>query len=173
MGARKIDPTDKGAVLFYEVEFYMFSNFSSFAVEYDGETYPTAEHAYQAAKFYPIKYEIREMIRKARSAHDAKETAHAFAEEMRDDWKSVKLQIMEEIIWEKLCQHPFIQQRLAETEMRAIIENSRKDAFWGWGSNKSGKNHLGRIWMNVRERMKKEQGEAQFFDNTPFHGTKP
>lgn len=165
MGARKIEPTDKGAVRFYEKEFFMLSNFSAFSVKYDGDLWPTAEHAYQAKKFYD--FDIRDRIKNARSPYEAKKIAHAFENEMRDDWEEVKIIAMEEIIWAKLSQHPYIQQKLFETGGRTIIEDSHKDAFWGWGPDKQGENNLGRIWMRLRERML-TQSDPNFFGDTPF-----
>lgn len=170
MGAKKIEPTDKGAVRFYENEFFMLSNFSAFSVEYDGEMYPTAEHAYQAAKFYFHQGEIRDMIRKARSPYDAKRIARAFDNEKRDAWEEEKVSVMVEILWAKFHQHPYIQEMLLKTEERKIIEDSREDAFWGWGPDKKGQNHLGRIWMDIRSSFQKGQKEhfEEFFGNTPF-----
>ncbi|MCR4323052.1 MAG: NADAR family protein [Candidatus Azambacteria bacterium] len=136
-------------VLFYEREFYVFSSFSSFAVEWRGEVWPTAEHAYQSAKFSDAA--IKEKIKNARSAHDAKQIARAHENVKRIDWSEAKLFIMEEIVRAKLSQHPYIQEKLFLTGERKIIEDSHKDAFWGWGPNKDGKNHLGKIWMKLRE----------------------
>lgn len=167
MGARKIELMDKGSVLFYEKEFFMFSNFSAFSVEYDGDVYPTAEHAYQAAKFHPLHGEIRDRIKSARSPYEAKKIAHAFDTDMRDDWEDVKIEIMEDIVWVKLSQHPHIQQKLFQTGKRTIIEDSHEDAFWGWGPDKEGENNLGKIWMRLRKRML-THGDPDFFGDTPF-----
>ena len=166
MTARKMNSLSGTPVLFYEREFYMFSNFSAFAVKYDGDMWPTAEHAYQAKKFYD--FDIRDKIKSARSAHEAKQIAKVFEHEMRDDWEEVKLIVMEEIIWAKLSQHPYIQEKLLQTREREIIEDSHKDAFWGWGPDRDGENHLGKIWMHVRKEMRTVHGEPKFFEGTPF-----
>jgi len=135
--------------LFYEREFYPFSNFSSFQVEYKGILWPTSEHAYQAAKF--TKPEIVQEIKSARSAHDAFKLSRKFAEQKRPDWDEIKVGVMEEIVRAKLSQHLYIQQKLKETGDREIIEDSPVDSYWGWGPNKDGKNHLGKIWMRLRD----------------------
>lgn len=141
-------------VLFYERRFYCFSNFSSFSVEVWGHTWPTSEHAYQAAKFGD-RPGITKKIRNARSAHDAKIIARAYNQSMiHPGWRMEKLQVMEEICRAKLRQHQFIQECLSETGDREIIEDSPKDSFWGWGPDQKGSNHLGRIWMKLRAEMK-------------------
>lgn len=141
-------------ILFYETEFYIFSNFSSFTVEWKGVSWMTAEHAYQAAKFEDKS--IQEKIRKANSAHDAKKIAETHKSERREDWGDIKLSIMEEIVRTKLSQHSYIQKRLKQTGDREIIENSPKNSFWGWGSNKDGQNNLGKIWMKLRNELKSD-----------------
>src|SRR3989338_9573277 len=49
LGRSSMENTDK--VLFYEGKYYMYSNFSSFAVEWRGILMMTSEHQYQASKF--------------------------------------------------------------------------------------------------------------------------
>jgi len=141
--------------LFYGGEFYVFSNFSSFAVEWKGVLWMTSEYAYQAAHFTDEK--IIESIKNARSAHDSKKLVEALQDKKRPDWKEVKLSIMEEIVRAKLSQHPYIQKKLLQTGDREIIEDSPKDSFWGWGPHKDGNNHLGKIWMKLRSEMRAKQ----------------
>jgi len=140
-------------VLFYEKEFYFCSNFSSFEVVFQGETWKTSEYAYQAAKFEDKK--IREEIKNARSSHDAMKLAKiVYKDKERKDWPDIKLQVMEDIVRAKLSQHFYVQKKLLQTGNREIIENSPKDDFWGWGPNKDGKNHLGKIWMKLRDEFR-------------------
>lgn len=139
-------------ILFYENEYYFLSNFSSFAIEWKGYLCMTSEHAYQLEKFEDE--EIREKIRNTKSAHDSKKTANLYKDKYRKDWDDIKLKIMKEILQEKVKQHPYIKRKLIESVDREIIENSHKDSFWGWGPNKDGTNHLGKLWMEIREEIK-------------------
>lgn len=34
-----------------------------------------------------------------------------------------------------------------------LIEDSWRDSYWGWGPNKDGNNHLGKLWMEVRKEV--------------------
>lgn len=143
----------KDQVLFYENEFYVLSNFSSFEVVYNGEVYKTSEYAYQAARFEDP--ELREKVKNARSSHDAMKLAKlVYKNERRKDWWDVKLQIMEDICRAKLSQHFYVQKKLLQTGNRELIENSPRDNFWGWGPNQDGHNNLGKIWMKLREELR-------------------
>jgi N-glycosidase YbiA len=138
---------------FYEGPYYMFSNFSSFAVNWKGKLWMTSEHAYQAAKFLdPI---LQEKIWNTRSAYDSKILARSFDDKKREDWQEINLEIMEEIVRAKLEQHPYIQKKLIESGSKLLVETSPNDDFWGWGPNKDGQNHLGKIWMKLRDEMSK------------------
>ncbi len=147
----------KKPVLFYPPEFYPLDNFSSFSVTLeDGITYPTSEHAYQASKFFSTDQNIVEKIRNSKSAHEAKKIAHTYEEKWRKDWYEKRLEIMKEILLRKIQQNPYVKKKLLQTEDRIIIENSKKDLFWGSGENGDGENHLGKLWMEIRERIKME-----------------
>lgn len=138
-------------ILFYEREFYVFSNFSSFSVEMFGIKWQTSEHLYQAMKFKDIEQDIYEEIKNSSSAHDSKKIAEKYSEKARKDWPEVKVSIMEKIVRAKHSQHPYIQKKLLQTIGKEIIEDSPKDSFWGWGPDKTGKNQLGKIWMKIRD----------------------
>ena len=141
---------------FYEREFYMFSNFSSFSVEMDGVQWPTSEHLYQAMKFMGQDSDIVAQIKNAPSAHEARQIAKKYPDQVIKDWDTIKVEMMEKIIREKHAQHTYIQKKLLESMGRELIEVSPRDSFWGWGPNKDGENHLGKVWMKVRDETVKK-----------------
>ncbi len=144
-------PSQSEPILFYEREFYMFSNFSAFAVDWRGLVWMTAEHAYQSAKFNDWG-EVQRKIYSARSAHDAKAIARdpAHAPFKRADWsEEIKLGIMEDVLRAKLAQHAIVREKLIKAGEREIVENSPVDYFWGRGSDGTGRNHQGKIWMKL------------------------
>ena len=147
-------PGPKDKVFFYPKEFYVFDNFSSFQVEYNGYLWPTSEHAYQAGKFKDTNKAVYEKIKKAKSAHDAQKIANENKVLSRTDWDSVKKDAMKTILRCKIEQHPYVLKKLLQSEDREIIEDSWRDSFWGWGPNKDGLNVLGTIWMELREEFK-------------------
>lgn len=140
---------------FYPREFYFLDNFSSFKVEWDGYLYASLEEAYQTAKFLKSAPEIAEEIKKSHSAHEAQKIAFANKDKVRSDWQEVKLTIMEELLRKKLQQNPYVKQKLLQTKDYIIVEDSPKDNFWGWGKDRTGENHLGKLWMKLRDELLK------------------
>ena len=112
--------TDK-QIFFYEHEFYVFSNFSSFAIEWKGKLYMTSEHAYHSEQFEDIN--LKEQIRKARSAHDALKLAESNKDKYRSDWGTIKLKVMKEILRAKVAQHPYVKKKLIESGDKELIED--------------------------------------------------
>jgi len=139
-------------IFFYEQEFYVFSNFSSFKLKWKGYDWMTSEHAYHSEKFKDE--ELLEQLRSARSAHDAMVVAYANKDKRLKDWDSIKLGIMKEILHAKAEQHPYVKKKLLESGDKELVENSWRDSYWGWGPNKDGENHLGKLWMEVRDEIR-------------------
>lgn len=153
--------TSGEVVGFYEREFYIFSNFSSFEVEWKGRIWKTSEHAYQASHFFETAPELVEEIFMAKSAHEAFKIAKANANKSPSNWEELKLGIMEDIVRNKLQQNPYIGHKLVQTGDRLIVEDSPKDNYWGWGPNRDGRNELGKIWMKLREEITQNQKSEQ------------
>ena len=140
-------------VLFYGGEFgYGFSNFSAFSVRWRGRVWMTSEHAYQASKFDSLTH--INAIYQATSAHDALKLARGYQEcgWIRPTWNDEeKLAVMYDIISQKHAQHPYIKKQLRESIGRELVEDSPKDSFWGRGPDWTGQNHLGKLWMRLRD----------------------
>lgn len=149
--------TDGSVVGFYPREFYVFDNFSSFQVDWRGRRWPTSEHAYQAAHFFETAPELVEQIFAARSAHEAYKLAKANADKAPDNWDEIKVGVMEEIIRAKCEQNLYVKEKLLLTLDEIIVEDSPKDSFWGWGADRQGRNELGKIWMKLRDELRKEE----------------
>jgi ribA/ribD-fused uncharacterized protein len=150
-------------VFFYEQEFYVLSNFSSFNVWLDGIRFQTAEHAYHFSKFnYDTENEdllktlkeLREEIRSAESAHKAFELGQKNKCFRNPNWEEIKFSVMLNILRLKVQQHEYVKKKLLQTGNRELIENSWRDDVWGWGPNKNGQNALGKLWMVIREEFK-------------------
>lgn len=139
---------------FYPREFYPLDNFSSFKVEYKGYLYSSAEEAYQAAHFIDTAPEITEQIKNSHSAHEAQKICFANRDKQDKEWSKKALTIMEEILRCKIEQNPYVLKKLLETKDYLIVEDSPKDDYWGWGSDRLGENNLGKLWMKLREEYK-------------------
>jgi ribA/ribD-fused uncharacterized protein len=144
-------------VFFYEQDHYYLSNFSAFAINWMGLSFPTSEHAYQWTKFADARNphsDIRAMIRFAPSAHEAFKLAERYAAHRDPDWNLVKFDRMKAILIHKANQHEYVSRKLLETGERELVENSWRDDVWGWGPNRDGQNQLGKLWMQVREELR-------------------
>lgn len=124
-------------------------------MEWDGYLYTSLEEAYQTAKYLKSAPEIAEEIKKSHSAHEAQKISFANKDKVRSDWQEVRLTIMEELLRKKLQQNPYVKQKLLQTKDYIIVEDSPKDNFWGWGKDRTGENHLGKLWMKLRDELLK------------------
>lgn len=146
---------------FYPREFYALDNFSSFKVEWNGYLYASLEEAYQAASFMGSSEELVERVKHSHSADEAQRIAYANRDKQRPDWNEVKVAIMEELLRLKIEQNPYVKKKLLQTENYLIVEDSPKDSFWGWGPNRDGENQLGKLWMKLREELKRENTQSK------------
>lgn len=143
--------TRQGRILAFAGPHRFLSNFAAVVVEWDGDTYPSVEHAYQAAKTM-IQAE-RKKIRVAPSAAAAKKLGRKVT--LREDWDGMKLTVMRQLVRQKFDEdHPLLRAALLSTGDAELIEgNWWGDTFWGVYAG-SGENWLGRILMEIREEIR-------------------
>lgn len=141
------------AIKFYKInEHYgCFSNFSHHDFEVDGKRWMTSEHFFQAQKFIGTEYV--EKIRLLDNPMKAAEMGRDRRLPLREDWEQVKDDIMRKAVFEKFSQNEEIKMILLSTGKEDIVENTSNDYYWGCGKDGSGKNMLGKILMDVREKL--------------------
>lgn len=114
--------------MLFKDKYDFLSNFYEVPILYDKVIWPTAEHAYQAAKTN-IKEE-KEIIRQCLTAKDAKKAGKKLT--IRKDWEIAgKLFDMGQICRQKFLQHPDLQEKLDCIKEPIIEENYWHDNFWG------------------------------------------
>lgn len=139
------------AIESFQGDYRWLSNFWPAEVEYEGLTYPTVEHAYQAAKF-AAESGLRQEIRGHPSPGRAKRTARTFVDLMLPDYGERKVEVMEALLRQKFSL-PHLRALLEATGDEEIVEgNTWGDVFWGVCKGK-GKNHLGQLLMKIRGEM--------------------
>lgn len=130
-------------------EYRFLSNFWPCKVEYEGMGYPSVEHAYQAAKTLDVV--IRCDIRDCDSPGKAKRMGARVP--LRDNWETIKQEIMLDLVWRKF-QNPDLRQQLLATGEQELVEgNNHGDFYWGVCEGR-GQNHLGEILMFVRDHLR-------------------
>lgn len=146
----------EGTILFYSSigEYGCFSNFSRHPVKVFGKTFPTSEHAFQSQKFAGTSLE--EQVRKAKGPAQAAAIGRDRKNPLRKDWEAVKDNIMRETVYAKFSQHEHLKQTLISTNEFLLVEHTERDRYWGDGGNRTGKNMLGVILMEVRNKLRKE-----------------
>lgn len=146
----KLEPFDLTIDSFRE-EFAFLSNFAKGVVFYDGDSYPTLEHAYQAAK--TLDKDARREVAKCKTPGQAKRLGKLV--KLRDNWHEHSLLVMEVLLKQKFAQEPFRQQLLDTGDAKLIEGNNWGDRFWGVCRGK-GQNHLGRLLMKVRQELRED-----------------
>jgi len=126
-------------------EYRFLSNFYPAQVMLDGNWYPTVEHAYQAAKTTSPK--VREIIRSSKTPGKAKRSGRVVP--LRENWETVKQQVMLDLLRQKFYQGPLCAKLLSTAGHELIEGNAWGDTYWGV-VNGSGQNHLGKLLMQVR-----------------------
>lgn len=144
-------------IYFYssKVEYGVLSNFANTLLTIDFQTWPTAEHLFQALKFTgdADNYAHREKIRCTYFANAARKLGTDRSVPIRSDWDDVKVKGMLRILRLKAFQHESVVDCLKSTGTALLVEKSPTDYFWGCGKDNSGKNMLGRLWMQVRSEV--------------------
>lgn len=133
-----------------------FSNFSAHGIELKGKWWPTSEHYFQAQKFAGTSHE--EHIRQANTPKQAAEMGRDRDRPLRADWEQVKDDIMREAVRQKFLVHDDIRKILLDTGDEELVEATTNDYYWGCGTNKTGKNMLGKILMEVRAELRAQEG---------------
>jgi ribA/ribD-fused uncharacterized protein len=118
----------------------------------------TSEALYQACRF-PHLPEVQRLIIAERSPMTAKMKSKPYRDNSRVDWDIVRTKVMRWCLQVKLVQNwEKFSELLLETGDLSIVEDSRKDDFWGAKPEDeeilTGANVLGRLLMQVREQIK-------------------
>lgn len=151
--------SDQQVINFYSVndEYGEFSNFAAFPFRLKSKRWPTSEHYFQAQKFHDTGH--REEIRKAKTPMIAARLGRDRKKKLWRDWESIKDNVMRDAVLAKFSQHDELRNLLLATGKAKLVEHTTNDAYWGDGGDGSGMNVLGRILMEVREKLREQETE--------------
>lgn len=144
-------------------EFGGLSNMApGFPLRIAGISLRTSEALYQACRF-PHMPEVQRLIVTEMSPMTAKMRSKPYRTESREDWDEIRVRVMKWCLRIKLAQNwSKFGEILLRTGDRAIVEDSRKDDYWGAIKDRRGelhgKNVLGRLLMELREKLKHDPG---------------
>lgn len=126
------------------------SNLFDAPIIFEGDTWPTSEHLYQAMKHQDLS--VIAKIKRQKKALHSKFVSRKACKRL-DCWPSDEHKVlsMRKAIKAKFDQHPILKDKLIKTAPLSIIENSPRDHYWGVGEDDSGKNMMGVLLMELRE----------------------
>lgn len=155
-----------------------FSNFYEQPITIDGTTYPTSEHYFQSCKFVGSKADrdyakiVATANRPGQSAilarQQIREDGSRWRNELnaiireyqtkgvkiRSDWESIKDDVMRKAVMAKFTANSALTKLLLGTGDAVLVEHTQNDAYWGDGGDGSGKNMLGIILMETRDKLR-------------------
>lgn len=177
----KNDQNGSNEVRFYranEKPYGVFSNLFPRPILFEGQTFPTAEHAYQAAK--ARRSEVKEWILKAPTPSLVAMAAHGlYTWEIAPNWSQIKFVRMRKVLRAKFSQHEDFREVLLSTDNARLIEVGTVDSPVNrtWGEvNGKGRNMLGILLMEIRAELRKTSGVASKQSNgrkSKPHRSKP
>ena len=146
-------------------EFGGLSNMAGgFPLVVNGFRILTSEALYQLCRF-PHMPEVQRLIIAQVSPMTAKMKTKPYRRDSRPDWNRVRVKIMRWCLRVKLAQNwSKFSKLLLATGSRPIVEQSRKDDFWGAKTIDNqmllGMNVLGRLLMELREEVRNNDESA-------------
>lgn len=155
-------------------EFGGLSNMAAgFPLEVNGLAIRSAEALYQACRF-PHRPDLQRHVIDQRSPMTAKMVGKPHRHDSRRDWDRVRVAIMRWTLRVKLAQNwSTFGELLLATAERPIVEDSRRDDFWGAmrvdSQTLAGMNVLGRLLMELREDLR-DRGTALLTVEPPTIG---
>lgn len=136
----------------FDGKYQFLSNFYDSPILYfDGLTYPTVEHCFQAQKTLDLsaRYDIVLLDTPGKAKRAGRQVA------LRSDWEDIKLSIMERCLRLKFSD-PELAQMLLDTGDEELVEgNWWHDTYWGVCQGE-GENNLGKLLMKIRDEKRKE-----------------
>lgn len=140
-----------------------FSNLYRRAMEFEGEVYATAEHAYQAGK--ARKPEVKAWLMSAPSPALLAMAAHGlYYWDITPGWSTSKFDRMKRILVAKYTQHADLGELLLSTGKARLVESATVDSpvnrLWG-EVNGVGQNKLGELLMEVRAELAAQKAPSR------------
>jgi ribA/ribD-fused uncharacterized protein len=127
-------------------EYFFLSNFHHRTFQFQGDTWPTAEHAFQAMKTHDEA--VRASIRVLETPREARQFGRHEVE-LRNDWEAIKDVVMFAVLCHKFSSR-HMQDLLKATAPAVLIEGNKVDTYWGVVDGE-GQNKLGQLLMLIRD----------------------
>ena len=143
-----------------------FSNFQPLAVPIPAGpwSFDTSEGLYQACKF-AAHPDVQQRIAEAPTARQAAAIGRTPGLGIDPGWSAQRVHVMRWVLrMKREANAAEIDAVLAETADRPIVEVSTRDPWWGArpvADRYEGHNVLGRLWMELRQQLRKDDPDAR------------
>jgi ribA/ribD-fused uncharacterized protein len=142
-----------------------FSNLFRRDIEFEGETFATSEHAYQAGK--ARKPAVRKWLMEAPSPALLAMAAHGlYYWDVAPGWSTKKFDRMRAVLRAKFTQHADLRELLLSTGNAKLVESATVDnevnRLWG-EVNGVGRNMLGTLLMEIRTELRGKSKKAKTY----------
>jgi N-glycosidase YbiA len=137
------------AITSFSKDFFFLSNFYPTLITFEGQPYPTVEHAFQAAKTHDPAERLR--VAAAASPAAAKQLGRKVT--LRPDWETIKSELMLGLLRGKFTDSALQALLLGTGDAELIEGNTWNDRIWGAVQREGkwvGQNRLGKLLMQVR-----------------------
>lgn len=133
------------------------STASSYPFVLDNRQWQTAEHYYQSQKFIGA---YAAQVAAAETAEQAYKLGNHWLRRNRSGFKKLRRVLMTRALYSKAQQNQEVRDCLLATGDLKIVETSLYDHYWGLGRDQRGENMLGRVWMDIRSRLRQASERA-------------
>lgn len=121
-------------------------------IELEGQEWLSVEHYVNAS--IAGNERLAEKIKNVATGQEAFNLNKSWYRAKKRGWKSMRRVYMTRAVYTLVQMYPEVKQYLLETGDRQIAETSLYDHFWGVGRDWRGENMMGRVWMDVRQKLR-------------------
>ena len=128
------------------------STCSAHPILLDDENWLTCEHYVQAKTLRSAQH--AQKVASLPSGEKAYAFGKAWYRANIADYKTTAPIMMKRALYTKVQMYEEVREALFATEDRLIVETSQYDYFWGIGRDQRGLNHIGKAWMDIRDKLR-------------------
>ncbi len=129
-------------------------------IELDGKNWESAEHYVHA--MLAGNQGLAEKTRSAATALDAYTLNKPWYRAKKRGWKGMRRVYMTRAVYTLVQMYSDVKEYLLDSEEQKISETALYDHYWGVGRDWRGENMAGRVWMDVRDKLRLLAAEPEF-----------
>jgi ribA/ribD-fused uncharacterized protein len=136
----------------FKDQYRFLSNFYPSPIRFRGKLYQSVEYAYMSAKSNDKEWKKMCADADLKQSKIKKKSQHLV---LVPNWESIKINVMHECLELKFTQEPYRTWLYYTGDQHLQETNTWGDRFWGVDMETGeGENHLGKLLMEVREKLK-------------------